>query len=108
MELYIGLLSARCSSPELLFTFHLNEYLNQHNLGVMTSSLFNKCQAKLHNHGISPPLRTQDVDILHSTYFLGLPPKLSSTQRLVSTLHDVNPDLYPEFYTSNSPNKKVA
>jgi glycosyltransferase involved in cell wall biosynthesis len=100
-DLYLGLSERQGINPELLFRHHQNEYLAEHGIG----SKLNPLATKSYTHALKicswrVPL-SKYLDIYHSTYYLGIPKKISGKGKLVSTLYDMIPELLPKYFSVN-------
>ena len=100
-DLYLGLCQEPNIEAQLLFGRHQNAYLHEHGIGEELSSiatrLYIKAMAKS-NLGIA---LGGNVDIHHSTYYLGIPKKISAKTKHVSTLYDMIPELHPRYFKGN-------
>jgi len=86
---------------ELLFRRHRNAYLEKEDIGKGLHPLVAEFYIKaLQRGGVRVPL-AKHKSIHHSTYYLGLPKKSDGNTRLVSTLYDMIPELFPQFFKCN-------
>jgi glycosyltransferase involved in cell wall biosynthesis len=86
---------------ELLFSRHQNSYLHAHSAGQALSPIAAKIYAKAMTKSNLGIALTSHADIHHSTYYLGFPKKAKGETKLVSTLHDMVPELFPDYFKSN-------
>ena len=106
-DLYLGLRQTPGVEAELLFSRHLNAYLAEQGIGSNLHPMAAKCYIKgLAKGNFVLPLAKQH-HIHHSTYYLGRPNKSTSSARLVSTLHDMIPELLPDFFKGNTHANKL-
>jgi glycosyltransferase involved in cell wall biosynthesis len=87
--------------PMLLFRFHANRHLQGPGL-VRLPSLGYRLLRRLGCDPAAGPSRLAGIDLLHATYYLGLPPQQPPCP-LVSTLHDMTPERWPQFFPRGSP-----
>jgi len=107
-DLYLGLLEEHCIEPRLMFRHHQNAYLLQQGIGGRLGrvqaryyqKIMIKCKLQL-------PVSSA-VDIQHSTHYLGRPQKGKTGARLVSTLHDMTPELLPQYFNKNPHSNKLG
>lgn len=69
------------------------EALISNSARITTSSLNN-----LNRKQINAIAQANETTIVHATYYKGKPYELPGDQRLISTLHDMAPERYPEFF----------
>lgn len=100
-DLYLGLLEKPGIDAELLFRYHQNSYLMENGIGVELHPLAAKSYLKaLSTVGFHMAL-SKKHDIHHSTYYLGRPQNINGKAKLVSTLYDMTPELFPKFFNRN-------
>ena len=87
--------------PVLLFRCHGNRHLQGRGL-VRLPCLGYRLLRRLGCDLAASPSRLTGIDLLHATYYLGLPPQQQSCP-LVSTLHDMTPERWPQFFPRGSP-----
>lgn len=100
-DLYLGLVEQPEIETELLFNRHRNAYLGEHGIGDSLHPLAAKCYIKAMTKGNFGVPLAKTKDIHHSTYYLGRPQKIDGHARLVSTLYDMIPELFPKFWDRN-------
>jgi glycosyltransferase involved in cell wall biosynthesis len=100
-DLYLGLHKQADINIELLFTRHQNAYLHDSGIGRRLRPSQAKAYIKAMSVANWDVNLSKHVDIQHSTYYLGRPKKANSRVHLVSTLHDMTPELIPEYFKSN-------
>jgi len=106
-DLYLGLLKERQTNPIFLFKHHQNAYLAEAGIGKSMHPLAAKCYTKAMLKGnFHVPLAKKE-DIYHSTYYLGRPLKKNQSTKLVSTLHDMIPEMLPQYFRSNPHANKI-
>lgn len=91
----------------LLFRHHRNAYLEARQHGRQLGPLTAKLAIRAMQHGWSAST-DRAVDVLHSTYYLGSPPRRRSPACLVSTLHDMIPENHPDYFRSDPHFNKIA
>ena len=106
-DLYFGLHKEADIDVELLFSHHQNAYLHDRGIGRRLKPF----QAKTYIKAMSMvnwdiPL-SKNVDIQHSTYYLGSPKKGKTSALLVSTLYDMIPELMPKHFKGNPHANKI-
>lgn len=106
-DLYLGLLEQSGIEADLLFNRHQNAYLEWHGIGKVLHPLAAKCYIKAMTKGNFRVPLAKGKDIHHSTYYLGLPQKNDAHVRLVSTLYDMIPEQFPQFFKGNPHVNKV-
>jgi glycosyltransferase involved in cell wall biosynthesis len=100
-DLYLGLLKQPGIEADLLFRRHQNAYLGEQGIGMRLHPFAAKCYMKaMVNYKLHIPISSSE-DIHHSTYYLGLPQKTDGHTKLVSTLYDMTPELFPQFFKIN-------
>ncbi len=100
-DLYLGLRSRQEVEAELLFIHHQNAYLGLHDIGKALHPIAAKYYIKLLTKGSFRLPLAREKEIHHSTYYLGIPKKINSNTKLVSTLYDMIPELMPSFFHKN-------
>ena len=105
-DLYEGLRKNQDTDVTLLFNRHKNAYLREYGFGKKLSK--NRAEAyikamKVSRWGIQ---ESDNIDIQHSTYYLGCPKKCKKAL-LVSTLYDMTPELMPEYFKGNPHENKI-
>lgn len=100
-DLYLGLREQQGIEAKFLFSHHQNAYLLQEEIGRKLSPL----QAKVYVHAMIRcklnSLISSRVDIQHSTFYFGKPKKPKGSARLISTLYDMIPELWPRYFKTN-------
>jgi glycosyltransferase involved in cell wall biosynthesis len=97
-DLYQGIRQIPEVEAELLFRRHQNAYLAEQGIGINLHPVAAKCYIKALSKGNFELPLAKVHDIHHSTYYLGRPKKRTENIRLVSTLHDMIPELLPDFF----------
>jgi len=97
-DLYLGLNVWTGVQSKLLFNWHQNAYLEAQNQGKMLGKSQLRFYAKAMKLCNAFDRISEDVDIHHSTYYLGRPAIKKHSAILVSTLHDMVPELNPHYY----------
>lgn len=90
--------------PVLLFRRHANDHLARPGLQCLPMAPF----ALARRLGFDPAARStasDGVDVLHATYYLGQPCRPDHGS-LVSTLHDMTPECFPEYFPGGSPHRR--
>lgn len=87
--------------PVLLFRCHANRHLQGRGL-VRLPSLGYRMLRRLGCDPAAGSSSLTGIDLLHATYYLGLPPQQLPCP-LVSTLHDMTPERWPQFFPRGSP-----
>lgn len=106
-DLYTGLIEEPEINVKLLFRHHQNAYLEQAGIGATLHPLAAKWYARAMSRGnFRVPLANKH-DIHHSTYYLGIPYKRNQTTKLISTLYDMIPELFPQFFKSKHRSNKL-
>lgn len=91
--------------PVPLFHWHQNQYLSLDYPGKpLSSGLARKYERFMLRW--SPPVRISNkVDIQHATFYLGRPKASSTRAFLVSTIHDMTPEIMPEYFPKGNPHR---
>jgi glycosyltransferase involved in cell wall biosynthesis len=107
-DLYMGLLQRHDVEAELLFKRHQNAYLADAGVGQKLHSLAAKAYIKAltKSNCLLPLARRQDIH--HATYYLGKPKKSRRNVKLVTTLFDMIPELFPSFFKGEAHANKLA
>lgn len=100
-DLYLGLVQEPSIEAELLFNRHQNSYLHEQGVGKELSPKAAKLYVKAMTKSNLGVALSSHADIHHSTYYLGFPQKGKSETKLVSTLHDMIPELFTHYFNSN-------
>ena len=100
-DLYMGLRKKPDINAELLFSHHQNTYLHDRGIGRRLKPFQAKVYIKALTVAKLSVQLSKNVDIQHSTYYLGKPQKVKTTAFLVSTLFDMIPELMPKYFKGN-------
>jgi glycosyltransferase involved in cell wall biosynthesis len=100
-DLYTGLREKPEVEAELLFKWHQNDYLGEQGIGEMLPPLAAQCYTKALMIGNFALPLTRKHDIHHATYYLGKPKQSDGSAKLVSTLYDMSPELFPGLFKGN-------
>lgn len=97
-DLYLGLKERQDLKAELLFNKHQNQYLHDQGIGgKLKPTLANAYERAMIKSKWRVSISSR-VDIHHSTFYLGNPPRGRDGRKLVSTLYDMTPELFPQYF----------
>ena len=106
-DLYLGLSKIEGIETHLLFNWHSNAYLKEISHGkIIPRSLARKIERYMLKQSPSVKIRdTKEIDIQYATFYLGKPRKPKNSARLFSTIHDMTPELMPDYFPKGNPHK---
>jgi glycosyltransferase involved in cell wall biosynthesis len=100
-DLYLGLSKQSGIEADLLFNKHQNTYLSEHGIGQKLNPIVAKLYIKALARGNLNLSVGKHKGIHHATYYLGRPQRVNKEAKLVSTLYDMTPELYPHYFKGN-------
>lgn len=104
-DLILGLKEHEDICPMLLFSWHQNEYLQSDCARkLIPSKLARKYERFMLRW--SPRVNISSrVDVQHATFYLGRPRIKPLSASLVSTIHDMTPEILPEYFPKGNPHR---
>ena len=104
-DLMLGIMAFDDICPLPLFHWHQNQYLRKTYPGrPIPPGLARKYEKFMLRWSPQVEISTK-VDIQHATFYLGRPKMCHLSASLVSTIHDMTPEIMPEYFPKGNPHQ---